>query len=109
MGQAPIGASVLVESATQITVNIGIQPTYDSVNYTVAGIQASIISTLQQYFANLAFAPDNTVYLTKMLAAVAGVPGVINANNGTVTMNGLSADIQIGDQQVATLGTVTFS
>lgn len=121
LGLAPIGAKVAVTAPEAVTVNVAAtlvlasgtalgqvqQPIEDAIG-------AYLLSVRQGWGTNtgtsdVSYAAD--VYLARVLAAIVGVTGVVNATG--VTLNGGTADLiltQTGaTQQIPTLGTVTLS
>jgi uncharacterized phage protein gp47/JayE len=105
-GKAPIGARVSVQAAVAVVISVSatlvIAPGYnpDSVK---AAVQQSIAS----YLRSLAFAPDNDVRYVRIGEAILDTPGVQDYQN--LLVNGGTANVAIGDQEVAVLGTVTLS
>lgn len=121
IGMAPIGAKVTVVAPTSLTVNVTAAITL-SPGYSIGQVQQPIENALKAYLLSVRQGwSANTsatgvlyaanVYLARVLAAMIGVDGVVNATN--VQLNGAAADLILTEtgttQQVPVLGTVTLS
>lgn len=121
LGLAPIGAQVTVSSPTSVTVNVTATLTL-SPGYEIGQVQQPIENALDSYLlsvnqewgtntssTSVSYAAN--VYVSRVIAAMVGVDGVVNATN--VQLNGTSTDLILTEtgatQQVPTLGTVTLS
>lgn len=120
LGMAPIGAQVTVVAPSPVTVNVTATLTL-SAGYEIGQVQqpieealkAYLLSVRQEWSANTSAAGVSyaaNVYLARVIAAMIGVDGVINATN--VQLNGAAADLILTEngttQQVPVLGTVTL-
>ncbi len=121
LGLAPIGAKVTVAAPSEVTVNVSATLTLTS-GASIGQVQQPIEDAIEAYLlsvrqswanntgtSDVAYAAD--VYLARVLAAIVGVTGVVNATD--VQLNGETADLiltQTGaTQQVPILGMVTLS
>lgn len=121
LGMAPIGAQVTVVAPTAVTVNVSATVTLTS-GYDIGQVQQPVEEAISNYLLSVAenwanptvtggieYAAD--VYLARVLAAIVGVTGIVNATN--VMINNAQADLiltQSGTtQQVPVEGTVTLS
>lgn len=121
LGLAPIGAQVTITAPDEVTVDVSATLTlaagYDleQVRPLVkAAIEAYLLTVRQGWGTQLGttgveYSAD--VYLARVLAAIIGTTGVVNATN--VKLNGKAADLVLEEtgrsQQVPVLGTVTLS
>jgi len=105
-GKAPIGARVYVEPATavpiNITANISVVQGYDP-----NAVKLNITEALREYLKSLTFQADNDVKYVKIGGVILDVAGVSDYSN--LLINGGTNNIVIGEQEVAVLGTVTFT
>lgn len=105
-GKAPIGARVYVEPATAVTITVSATLTYaPGVNQ--ASVRAAVEQAIRDYITSLAFAANNDVIYTHVGSTILSVQGVVDYSN--LLVNGGTANIVIGDQEVAVLGTVTIT
>lgn len=120
-GTAPIGATVTISTATELTVNVSATLTLES-GYEIGQVQTPVETAIGNYFTQIAQewgTPINgqptgyslSVYVSRVIAAILTVPGVVNATN--VQLNSSATDIALTEtsalQQIPTLGTVTLS
>lgn len=121
LGTAPIGAQVTVVAPEELTVNVSATLQLAS-GYAIGQVQTPIQQAIENYMLSVRqewATPVNTtsveyqanVYVARIVAAIVGVPGVINATN--VQLNGGTADLILTEagatQQVPITGTVTLS
>lgn len=121
LGTAPIGAQVTVVAPEELTVNVSATLQLAS-GYAIGQVQTPIQQAVENYMLSVRqewATPVNTtsveyqanVYVARIVAAIVGVPGVINATN--VQLNGGTADLILTEtgatQQVPITGTVTLS
>lgn len=121
LGTAPIGAQVTVVAPEELTVNVSATLQLAS-GYAIGQVQTPIQQAIENYMLSVRqewATPVNTtsveyqanVYIARIVAAIVGVPGVINATN--VQLNGGTADLILTEtgatQQVPITGTVTLS
>lgn len=105
-GKAPIGARVSVEPATAVLVNVSATLTIAD-GYNAASVQAAVTQSIDAYLKSLAFTSDNDVRYARIANAILDTPGVQDYQN--LLVNGGTANVTIGEQEVAVLGTVTWS
>ncbi|KOP29476.1 hypothetical protein ADM98_11410 [Exiguobacterium sp. BMC-KP] len=115
-GQVAEAQSKINARASLIANNVVLAPTALPVN--VAGnvvlidganmsdLVTSFSQALQDYLANLAFSGEVIRY-TQILNLLLDQPLLVDVSGFTV--NGASANLVVGDKQIATLGTVTFT
>lgn len=120
IGLAPIGAQVTVVAPTPLTIDVTATLTL-SPGYEIGQVQEPIENALEAYLLSVRQEWSNNtsatgvsyaanVYLARVIAAMIGVDGVVNATN--VQINGTAADLILTEtgaaQQVPVLGTVTL-
>ena len=105
-GKAPIGASVTVVAATPVPINVTATVTLTGTK-TLAEIQTSFQAALTDYLAEIAFSSDPTVRYVKIGSFLLDQDGVKDYIN--LQVNGGTANIEIAQDQVAVVGTVTLS
>ena len=101
----PIGASVTVESAQALNIDITATITRDS-NYTLEQVTANVSSKITAYLQSIAF-KQNIVSYAWIGSLLLESAGVLDYSN--LTINGGTSNVTIGDEQVAVLGQVTLS
>lgn len=104
-GQAPIGAYCTVASATGIA--IGVSVTIQLISgYVLANVKTAIESNITAYLQEIAF---NQTYVSygKIANAINDTEGVLDYSS--LLVNGGTANVEIGEKEVAILGTVTVS
>lgn len=120
LGLAPIGAKVTVGAPSAVavevtaTVTLAAGTSIGQVEPLVEeALEAYLLSVRQSWATNVSdtgveYAAD--VYISRVLAAIVGTTGVVNATN--VRLNGAAADLELTEtgaaQQVPVLGTVTL-
>ena len=100
----PIGATVTVLSTTEKPINISLTLVIDSVNYTIDQIKASIQTSIADYLATIAFQEINISY-AKIGSLIIATTGVLDYSN--LTINNATANIVVGAEEVAVIGTIT--
>lgn len=105
-GKTPIGSKVTVEQATAVTISISATITIAS-GYNVASVKAAAQQAVADYIRSLAFTDDNDVRWVRIGQAILDTTGVQDYQN--LLVNGGTSNIVIGVQEVAVLGTVTFT
>ena len=101
-GVAPIGAFVTVTTATEVPLAINA-----SVKMKSGFTDTSIIDTaLTKYFQDIAYEKSQVSYMT-VGANILGVEGVESISN--LTINGGTADINIGNEEIAVLGVTDWT
>lgn len=120
LGLAPIGAKVTIVAPESVTVNVTAGVTLAS-GYTLDQVQPLAQNAVNEYLTDIRKAwgtPVNEtdvlyvsqVYLSRVLAAIVGTTGVVNA--AEVQLNGASEDLELTEtgvlQQVPVMGTVVL-
>jgi uncharacterized phage protein gp47/JayE len=105
-GQAPIGATVTVEAANAVLINISATLTIAS-GYNAASVRAAVQQNIETYIKSLAFSDDNDVRYVRIGQAILDTTGV--TDYGTLTVNGGTANIAIDTQEVAVAGSVSLT
>lgn len=121
LGTAPIGAQVTIVAPETLTVNVSATLLL-AAGYAIGQVQEPVQQAIENYMLSVRqewATPVNTtsveyqanVYLSRIVAAIVSVPGVINATN--VLLNGEAEDLILTEtgitQQVPITGTVTLS
>lgn len=101
----PIGANVTVVSAQALSINIDTKVVANS-NYTISQIQDNIKSKVQSYLQVIAFKQSYISY-AQIGSCILSSEGV--SDYSSLSINEGSSNINIGDEQVAIVGTVTAS
>ncbi|MZP42654.1 baseplate j family protein [Heliobacterium gestii] len=104
----PIGASVTVESAAGLAINVTAEVTLDmSVpGTTKEKVSALFEAALQQHLQDIAFRQSYVSY-ARMGTLLMNIPGVQDYAN--MTINGGTANLSLADTQVAVAGTVVLT
>jgi uncharacterized phage protein gp47/JayE len=105
-GKAPIGASVTVVAATAVAINVSATVTLSGTK-TLADVQAAFEKALDEYLASTAFASDPTVRYVRVGSLLLDTEGVQDYSN--LLVNGGTANVVIGLDEVAVRGTVTLN
>jgi uncharacterized phage protein gp47/JayE len=105
-GKAPVGASVTVEGATTVAINVAATITYAS-GYEKAEVDAAVEAKIEAYLKGLVFAADNDVRYVRIGQQFLDTPGIYDFAN--LTVNSGTANITIGQQQIAVKGTVSLT
>lgn len=103
--EAPIGATVTVESAEGLIINVAATVTIDSTT-TLETVRAALESKLDTYLQNLAFVGYTLLY-NRVAFFLLDIDGVVDYSSLTVN-DGIN-NILIADNQVPVAGTVTVS
>jgi uncharacterized phage protein gp47/JayE len=99
----PIGATVTVESAKGLTIDVSATVTIES-STTKETVQAALYEAVEKYLESIAF-ENYTVLYNHIAYLLLGTDGVIDYT--ALTVNGGTANISIADDEVPVLGTVT--
>lgn len=102
-GKAPAGNKVTVVSAAALTVDITAAVTYYS-GVSAATVKAAFTQAVEEYLAAIVFT-DTAVSVAKIGSLLIGTYGV--ANYSGLQINGGTADLAVGTEQVAVIGAVT--
>ena len=105
-GKAPIGARVYIEPASPVAINVSVHLVV-ATGYEVGAVQLAVKENVEQYLKSLTFMQDNDVRYVKIGSVILDTPGVVEYSN--LLVNGATNNIPIGEQEVAVLGTVTFT
>jgi len=101
----PIGATVTVVSAEGLPINVSVSVIIDSTT-TLENVRDSFEEALRVYLRSIAFSKYTLVY-NRVAYMLLDIPGVIDYTS--LTINGGTTNITIGDDQVPVLGTVVIS
>lgn len=107
-GQAPVGAIVTVATATEVPLNISAE-----VEYSGGGSEETarkeVLKALKDYLINTAYdGKTKRISPAQVGYVMMGTFGVVNYHD--LKLNGsASSDVVIGDEDVATLGTLTLN
>lgn len=104
-GQAPIGAFCTVVSATSKDIDITFTVIRDT-NYTLEQVITNISNDITGYLKSIAFKEDVVSY-AKIGATILDSEGVLDYSN--LKINTGISNINVSEQEVATLGTVVIS
>lgn len=103
-GEAPIGAYCTVVSATKLDININATITLKD-GYELTTVTGAIELAIKNYLKSIAFKKDYVSYAL-VSSWMINVDGVEDWTS--FTMNGDIQNVQIGDEEVAQLGTVVI-
>lgn len=101
--QKPIGANVTVVSATGININVTANISLLD-NYSKASVDTSITANIVAYLKEIAFVEDYVSY-AKIGSIILATEGVRDYNS--LLINSATANISIGNTEVAKIGTLT--
>lgn len=104
-GAAPLGAFCTVVSATALSINIGVTVTLES-GVTLEDATTAISDSVTAYLASAAFV-DAFISAAKIGSAIINSEGV--TDYADLTVNGGTANIAIGQSEVAVLGTLVVA
>lgn len=105
-GKAPVGARVTVEPATAVLINVSATLTI-AAGYNADSVKSAVRDNIAAYIKSLAFTSDNDVRYVRIGQAILDTPGVHDYSN--LTVNGGTANVTIGDQEVAVVGVVSLT
>ncbi|QEK13733.1 baseplate J/gp47 family protein (plasmid) [Crassaminicella thermophila] len=100
----PIGATVTVESATELQINIDVTLTIDSNNYTIEQVKRNIENAITEHLKEIAF-KENYVSYAKIGSLILNSNGVLDYSN--LLINNNNSNVSIKETEVAVLGVVT--
>jgi len=101
----PIGATVTVMSAEGLAVNVSATVIIDSTT-TLETVQTAFENALDAYLQSIAFEKYTVVY-NRIAYMLLDIPGVTDYTS--LTINGGTANVTIGENEVPVLGTVEVS
>lgn len=102
--QRPIGATVTVESAAEVSINVNVSLMIDVENYSLQQVVATIENNIAEYMKEIAFGEDYVSY-AKVGSIILSSEGVMDYSG--LTVNGGAANIALQSNEVAVLGVVT--
>ncbi|GEO26220.1 hypothetical protein AAC03nite_20050 [Alicyclobacillus acidoterrestris] len=105
-GKAPIGARVTVEPAGLVSINVSAQLILVD-GYDRSSVESAVSVSITNYLRTLAFSDMNEVLYNRIGDAILNTLGV--EDHQGLTVNGSTANIPVGAQQVAVLGQVSWS
>ena len=101
----PIGATVTVKSASALSVSVAGSVTIDTYT-TKTAVQTAFVSALSAYLKSISFVKYTLVY-NRIAALLLDIDGVQDCSG--LTINGGTANITIGADEVPVLGTVSIT
>lgn len=101
----PIGATVTVESATGLNINVTASISIDA-STTLSTVQDTFVTALRTYLKNIAFDTYTIVY-NRISYILLDINGVIDYTS--LVVNGGTENITIGSEQVPVIGSVVIS
>ena len=105
-GQAPIGAHCTVVSATEVPINIDVRGVQHTTTATKSTITNDITEAVTAYLKKIAF-KQNYVSVAQISNIIIDNVGVTDYES--VTVNGQTTKINLTNEQVAVLGTVSVA
>ena len=105
-GQAPIGAHCTVVSATEVPINIDVRGVQHTTTATKSTITNDITEAVTAYLKKIAF-KQNYVSVAQISNIIIDNAGVTDYES--VTVNGQTTKINLTNEQVAVLGTVSVA
>ncbi|CEP67895.1 Baseplate assembly protein J-like, predicted [Moorella glycerini] len=105
-GKAPVGARVTVEPATAVLINVSATLTI-AAGYNADSVKSAVRDNIAAYIKSLAFTSDNDVRYVRIGQAILDTPGVTDYQN--LLVNGGTANVTVGDQEVAVVGSVNLT
>jgi uncharacterized phage protein gp47/JayE len=100
----PIGATVTVVSASELSINVTATLIIDLDNYNMSQVISNIENKLREYLESIAFI-DGYISHAKIGSIILDSEGVLDYSN--LTINGSGGNITIDDSEVAVLGGVS--
>lgn len=104
-GEAPIGAFATVVSATRLPIELSLSIVKED-SYSEETVISSISSSVEEYLQEIAFEQDYVSY-AHIGRLILESDGVVDYEN--LTVNGTTDNIDIGEEEIAVLGGVTFA
>jgi uncharacterized phage protein gp47/JayE len=104
-GKAPVGARVTVQSAKAILINVTANITVTG-GYNTDSVKAAVNQNIESYIKSLAFVEDNDVRYVRIGNAILDTTGIEDYSE--LKVNGGTANIPVGNQEVAVKGVVTL-
>ena len=110
LGLAPIGHTVTIMGAQDVAVDVSTTITLQS-GYTLGQVESEIVDVISAYLMTLRHAWEAeqhlTVRVSQIDARILGVVGIADVD-GT-TLNGQPSNLELGNEEIPVLGTVTVS
>lgn len=104
---APCTDRFYVESAVAVPINVSYHPTY-AVGADPAVVQATVAANLEAYLQLLTMGDDNDVRYVRVGSVILDTPGIVDYTD--LLVNGqANANVPVGPDEVAVLGTVTVT
>lgn len=100
----PVGATVTVVGASEVPINIDANLTLAS-EADISEVKEQIETAVASYLESLAF-KDSLIRYTRIAAILLDIPRIVDYTD--LKVNGGMANIEVLDEQVAVLGTVTL-
>lgn len=121
IGFAPVGASVRIVTASELTINfvlevqltpgIELSQVEDEINIVIDNYLLSVRREWGQLVVTTEVTYPVYVYISQVIVGILGVPGVVNVTN--ITLNGSSVDLELAEtgalQELPVKGTVTIT
>lgn len=101
--ERPVGATVTVESATPLPINVNVTLSLQK-GYKASDVKETIESEINSYLQDIAFEKDY-VSLAHIGRSILGINGIIDYEN--LTINNGTVNIDIAEDEVPILGVVT--
>jgi uncharacterized phage protein gp47/JayE len=103
-GQAPIGATLTVVSATEKAIDVTAKVVLAN-GYTIQQVQDTFIANIQQYLSDLAF---NSTYVSyaKVGSLLLNTAGVVDYND--LTVNTKTVNVALADEEIPVAGTISL-
>jgi len=101
----PIGASVTVQSAQALNIDISVTIVRDT-NYTLEQVTTNVRNKITEYLKSIAFKQSYVSY-AQIGSLILDSEGVLDYSN--LLVNNGTANISVGDEQVAVLGEVVLN
>lgn len=105
-GKAPVGARVTVEPATSVLINVSTTLTI-AAGYNADSVKSAVTENIRAYIKSLVFTSDNDVRYVRIGQAILDTAGVMDYQN--LLVNGGTANVTVGTQEVAVMGTVSLT
>lgn len=100
----PIGASVTVTGATEVSINVSIDVVLTA-GYTLTQGESEIVDALNGYFQEIAFV-DPIIRYNQIVSLVLNTRSILDFTN--LTLNGGTSNLTLSEEEVAIVGTVTL-
>jgi uncharacterized phage protein gp47/JayE len=109
-GKASIGSIVTVSTATGVSINVSATITLNT-GYTIEVAQTQAENAIEVYLRSISYLISSSnhnvsVSLIALGSSILGVDAISSVSN--LTLNGVVSDVNISDEQIPQLGTVTF-